>query len=208
MKKIISALITAVIAITICPFTVTAADTEEHVIFEGEAHADFQQWGDDWDAAIKLGNDQFDVRDFTEPFTIQVEYESAADPVLVMFSWTGGTEWVQMTPSYASHGIAYYKYDLISAEYGEDFSTLNGINIMPQPSEDGLTVQKVSYVYETSDNTEISLNYGGLSGEIITDINAGWNLGNSLDCYGDWITDYSSGNPSDFETAWGNPVAT
>ena len=208
LKKIISAIVSAAMMITAIPFTVTAADTEEHVIFEGEAHADFLKWGDDWDAAVKLGNDQFDVSDFTEPFTVQVEYESAADPILVMFSWTGGPEWVQMTPSYASKGTAYYKYDLISTEYGEDFSTLNGINIMPQPSEDGLTVKKVSYVYETSENTEITLNYSGLSGEIISEINAGWNLGNTLDSYGDWITQYSSGTPSDFETAWGNPVTT
>ena len=208
LKKIISAIVSTAIIITAFPFKVTAADADEHIIFEGEAHADFLKWGDDWDAAAKLGNDQFDVSDFTEPFTIQVEYESAADPVLVMFSWTGGPEWVQMTPSYASKGTAYYKYDLISTEYGEDFSKLNGINIMPQPSENGLTVKKVSYVYETSENTEITLNYGGLSGEIISAINAGWNLGNSLDSYGDWITKYSSGSPADFEKAWGNPVTT
>lgn len=208
LKKLLSAAVSAAMMITAIPFSVTATDLEEHIIFEGEAHADFLQWGDDWDSAVSLGNDQFDVNDFTEPFTIQVEYESAADPVLVMFSWTGDPAWVQMTPSYASKGVAYYKYDLISAEYGDDFSTLNGINIMPQPSEEGLTVKKVSYVYESDDNAAISLNYGGLSGEIITDINAGWNLGNSLDCYGDWITQYSAGTPSDFETAWGNPVAT
>lgn len=36
----------------------------------------------------------------------------------------------------------------------------------------------------------------------------GWNLGNSLDTHGDWITEYSPGKPSDFEVGWGNPVTT
>jgi len=208
LKKLLSAAVSAVMLITVIPFCAVSADTGEHVIFEGETHADFLKWGDDWNSAVSLGNNQFDVSAFTEPFTIQVEYESSAEPVLVMFSWTGGPSWVQMTPTYSSNGTAYFKYDLISTEYGEDFSSLNGINIMPTPSEDGLTVTKVSYVYETEESTEITLNYSGLSGEIINGINAGWNLGNSFDSYGDWITQYSAGNPSDFETAWGNPVTT
>lgn len=38
--------------------------------------------------------------------------------------------------------------------------------------------------------------------EAIENINVGWNLGNTFDCVGDWI----SGGPSSYETAWGNPV--
>lgn len=205
IKKFILAAVSAALAISAVPLCVTAADTEEHIIFEGSATAEFKQWGDDWNSAVSLGNDQFNVSDFTEPFTIQVDYESSAEPVLVMFSWTGGPSWVQMTPTYSSNGTSYFKYDLISTEYGTDFSTLNGINIMPTPSDDGLTVKKVSYTYETDENTKIELNYKGLSGEIINDINAGWNLGNTLDSNGDWITQYSPGTPKDFETAWGNP---
>ena len=36
-------------------------------------------------------------------------------------------------------------------------------------------------------------------------INVGWNLGNTLDSYGTWITNVT---PSAVETAWGNPVTT
>lgn len=208
IKKFISATLSAVMAISVVPFCVTADDKEEHILFEGSAKAEFRQWGDDWNSAVSLGNDQFNVSDFTEPFTIQVDYESSSEPILVMLSWTGGPSWVQMTPTYSSDGTAYFKYDLISSEYGTDFSTLNGINIMPAPSDDGLTVKKVSYIYETADNTKIELNYKGLSGEIINNINAGWNLGNTLDSNGDWITQYSAGKPEDFETAWGNPQTT
>ncbi len=38
--------------------------------------------------------------------------------------------------------------------------------------------------------------------EAVENINVGWNLGNTFDCVGDWI----SGGPSAYETAWGNPV--
>lgn len=36
-------------------------------------------------------------------------------------------------------------------------------------------------------------------------INVGWNLGNTLDSYGTWITNV---NPVSVETAWGNPITT
>ncbi len=43
---------------------------------------------------------------------------------------------------------------------------------------------------------------------IAGDIRVGWNLGNTLDSYGDWILQWTGGTPADFETAWGNPVTT
>ncbi len=41
--------------------------------------------------------------------------------------------------------------------------------------------------------------------EVVSDMDAGWNAGNSLDSYGDWI---NGSTPTDYETAWGNPVIT
>lgn len=41
--------------------------------------------------------------------------------------------------------------------------------------------------------------------EEVAAINVGWNLGNTLDSYGTWI---SGTTPSAYETAWGNPVTT
>ena len=43
------------------------------------------------------------------------------------------------------------------------------------------------------------------SQEIVNDMGVGWNLGNSLDCIASWI---DNGTPSQYETAWGNPVTT
>ncbi|ORX75499.1 glycoside hydrolase [Anaeromyces robustus] len=41
--------------------------------------------------------------------------------------------------------------------------------------------------------------------QLIKEMGLGWNLGNTLECYGDWI----NGNTTkDYETAWGNPVTT
>lgn len=47
--------------------------------------------------------------------------------------------------------------------------------------------------------------YFPTASEEIAAINVGWNLGNTLDSYGTWI---SGTTPSSFETAWGNPVVT
>lgn len=41
------------------------------------------------------------------------------------------------------------------------------------------------------------------SAELVKDMGLGWNLGNTFDCIGDWIT---PGATSNYETAWGNPV--
>ena len=40
----------------------------------------------------------------------------------------------------------------------------------------------------------------------VSAMTAGWNLGNTLDSCGEWIGLYTKGLPSDYETAWGNPV--
>ncbi len=39
----------------------------------------------------------------------------------------------------------------------------------------------------------------------VSHIGAGWNLGNTLDSYGTWI---SGDSPASYETVWGNPVTT
>lgn len=210
IKKLTAAMTAISFVFASLPSNVYAADADnkEQVLFKGSSHSDFKQWGDDWNAAVELGTSDFSVDDFTTPFTLKVEYESSAEPILVMLSWSGGPAWVQMTPTYASNGVAYYKYDLISTEYGTDFSKLDGIKIMPSPSDDGLTVSKVSYVYESDESDDIEISYDGLSGDIINSINAGWNLGNTLDSYGDWITQYTDAGTDDFETSWGNPVTT
>lgn len=50
--------------------------------------------------------------------------------------------------------------------------------------------------------------FSGPAGKIVNSINAGWNLGNTLDSCGEWIEQYTDGSPSSFETAWGNPPVT
>lgn len=41
--------------------------------------------------------------------------------------------------------------------------------------------------------------------QLVSKMGAGWNLGNTLDCSGDWI---SGNSTAAYETAWGNPVTT
>ena len=42
----------------------------------------------------------------------------------------------------------------------------------------------------------------------VENITVGWNLGNTLDSCGEWIGLYTEGKPENYETAWGNPVAS
>ena len=43
---------------------------------------------------------------------------------------------------------------------------------------------------------------------IVEEMKVGWNLGNTLDSFGDWIALYSDGSTAAYETAWGQPVTT
>ena len=42
--------------------------------------------------------------------------------------------------------------------------------------------------------------------EVVKDMGVGWNLGNSLDSTGSWLG--NNGDPTSYETAWGNPKTT
>lgn len=42
----------------------------------------------------------------------------------------------------------------------------------------------------------------------VINMGVGWNLGNTFDATGEWITKSTKGENRDFETAWGNPLTT
>lgn len=44
--------------------------------------------------------------------------------------------------------------------------------------------------------------------DAVAGMKTGWNLGNTLDSYGDWIVQWGDGSTASFETAWGQPVTT
>ena len=63
--------------------------------------------------------------------------------------------------------------------------------------------------YSQSDNAENAAENATVlfrpASDVVRDISVGWNVGNSLDSYGDWI---NGSTPTDYETAWSNPVIT
>ena len=199
-KRVFAIIVALCVMLQLVPFATHAVDSEEHLLFSGSATSQFTDWSS-WKSAVSI--DHPDVSQFDAPFDIIVDYSSNDMPILVLQSWSGGTSWADMIPSYVSNGVAYYRYDTLSGHYGTDFSLLNSIKVMPNGSD--LTVTRVAFKYQTE---EISVSYSGLAGEIVNDINAGWNLGNTLDSHASWITEMTQGLPSDFETAWENPVTT
>ena len=42
--------------------------------------------------------------------------------------------------------------------------------------------------------------------EITKEMGIGINLGNTFDCWGDWIWQWGDHTPQSYETAWGSPV--
>lgn len=206
MKRYLPKLISIILLLSllVCSFTVFATETEseKNILFSGKATSQFTDWSN-WQSAVSLGTSDFDKSKFTKPFTVSVAFESKDVPILIFQSWSGGTSWAHMIPSYTSKGTSYFMFDTISEYYGTDFSKLDSIKIMPNGSD--LTVTEVAFTYESND---INVPYKGIAGEIAADINAGWNLGNTLDAHADWITEMTSGTPTDFETAWCNPVTT
>lgn len=177
-----------------------AEDNNEITLFKGEASA--KGGWDPWETVTDIKN--YKVSDLQKPFTLKIAYKGSNAPVVVFQSWSGGTSWGQVTAAYFSKGVAYYTYDAICNKYGSDFSKLDNISVKPGGSD--VTVTSVTMCPQN--DSDIKINYKGTAGEIMNNINVGWNLGNTLDCQGDWITQYKKGTPSDFETAWGNPVTT
>lgn len=206
--RVMTTLLLVFFVLSLMPTAVWAQETEEVVLFDASASVVFEKWGDTWEAAVSIGADKLPSAMTEEPFCIQVSYDSSAEPYLVLLSWSGGESWAQIAPAYSAYGVAYYPYELIVEAYGSDFSKLDAISVMPAPSHDGLTVTKVSITAQTRKRNGISVTYDGIAGKIARSIHAGWNLGNTLDSYGDWITQYSAADPVDFETAWGNPETT
>lgn len=180
------------------------ANRKEIILFEGEKSAP-GAWGrDTWETLVDIKN--YNVKDMESPFNIEIAYKGDNAPCVIFQSWTDNNDiWGQVTASYSLKGIAYYTYDQIKEAYGgSDFSKLDNICVKPFGAD--VTITSVKLVQATS--SEIKIDYKGTAGKIANNITAGWNLGNTLDSYGDWILQYKKGIPSDFETAWGNPVTT
>ena len=110
----------------------------------------------------------------------------------------------------------------------QDWCTLSNVS-----GQAGLTVNlKVTvdaYAGETQRTAVLSFTAGSLSAKVtvkqtgissrdetgaetamaaVRGMRAGKNLFNTLDCTGDWIHEWTEDKPSDYETAWGNPVVT
>ena len=96
-------------------------------LFAGEATAD-GDWNN-WETAVELSVDT--VVAMEEGMAIKVEYSATAGPCLILSSWTGGPNWVQMTPSSDTGSVAFFTYEDMYAAYGEDFESLSAVYVRP-----------------------------------------------------------------------------
>ncbi len=77
------------------------------------------------------------------------------------------------------------------------------VTLKPVSSEQGktLTIKQKAGKIEKPDDSGWEK-----ASQAVVNMKTGWNLGNTLDSNGQWIADYTAGTPSDYETAWGQPV--
>lgn len=73
------------------------------------------------------------------------------------------------------------------------------------------SVQKQDEAADSYEENRKSMEAAGIiefetASEAVDNMLIGWNLGNSFDATGEWITTGTAGANRDFETAWGNPV--
>lgn len=98
-------------------------------------------WGN-WTTAVDLSVEK--VASLKEGQAIKVEYQSTIGPCLILQSWSGGPNWIQMTASSDDGSTAIFTYEDIVAAYGGTLETLNASMIRPYGAD--ITVTSVDVV--------------------------------------------------------------
>ncbi len=106
-------------------------------LFTGENSAS-GDWSN-WETAVEL--DKTVVAAMTEEQAIKVEYQSTVGPCLILQSWTGGPEWIQMTPSSDDGKTAIFTYEDIIAAYDGPLENLDAVLVRPYGAD--ITVTSV-----------------------------------------------------------------
>lgn len=92
-------------------------------------------------------------------------------------SWTGGTSKAQVNAAETDGLVARFKYDDILRSYGDMFNLLGSITVRANGAD--LIVRRVAVVPSSLGEGE-KVSFAGKAGAWISEINAGWNLGNTL----------------------------
>lgn len=199
MKRFFSIFMALVLLLALLP----VAFAEDMVLFQGEAVGKYA-YADKNAVSLNLSRIEFNKSLLSSPFSVHVQFDGEIPPVLVFSSWTGGPSSATITAAKVSNGIAVYSYADIRSSYGDAFDKLNSITVKTNGAT--VTVYKVTISPAEEDETVFNYNSEGKACQWLSDITAGWNLGNTFDSYGDWIGNHQSS--SKYETAWGNPITT
>ena len=108
--------------------------------FTGENSAS-GDWSN-WETAVDLN--VADMKAVTTGQGITVKYKGAAGPCLILQSWSGGPNWIQMTPSSDDGTTALFTYEDMIAAYGGELTNLNASMVRPCGAD--LTVTEVNLV--------------------------------------------------------------
>ncbi len=136
LKKGISILLSLIMTIYTSPKPADALVSSVTTWFSGEKSTA------KWTTAITINSP--DTTLLSPEYMVEVEWEGNSAPSLVLSSWTGGNEWVQIAPCENIDGRLYYCYKDMTAGFGDDLSLVNSISIMARASD--ITVYSLSVV--------------------------------------------------------------
>ena len=100
---------------------------EEKNLFTGKSSVS-GDWSN-WQTAVDLN--VIDIMALTEGQALAVEYKSGIAPCLILQSWTGGPNWIQMTATSDNGSTALFTYEDILETYGQALTNVNAAMIRP-----------------------------------------------------------------------------
>lgn len=200
MKKWIAALCALTLLLTSLPCAALAA--ADSVLFKGTAVGLAGEDAPFW--TFTFG--KRDRAPLSRAFAIEVAYEGAEAPALVLMSHSGGVEQATVAATETKDSVATYSYEHITAAFGNDFSVLNTLGLMAGTADVTVTGVKIVPDADALAAAEAAVAHEGPAWDMIHRMGAGWNLGNTLDAYNYGLPKNSS--VATYETCWGNPQTT
>lgn len=119
----ISVFLSAVMLLGMVP--VHASDDEIQIVqklYQGEASSEA------WHTAVTV--EITDTSLFSEEYMIRLVCEGNQAPAFVLSSWSGGEEWVSISPCARIEDALFYSYEDMAEQFGTDMSLLDSVSVM------------------------------------------------------------------------------
>ncbi len=119
----ISCLLSVALLFGILPVHTDAAEIETvQNLYHGEVYAET------WSTAVTV--EITDTSLFSDEYMIRLVCDANQAPAFVLSSWSGGEEWVSISPCARIEDALYYSYEDMAEQFGTDMSLLDSVSVM------------------------------------------------------------------------------